>query len=250
MAVGFGAGALLALTPLGLGGALFTTGVLTWAMDKRQGIATFVDDPRAATREYLTTTPPSQMAADALGALLTFVPGGVGAGTGGALRPALRDAVWALRRHPGEFLDSAAARIRWEARHGDDLGAVTVVSARSPGDPAALGWATTKDYRATFARANPDVDMSTVVVHHAVERNALTRFPGLFDEYELHSIENLRGIPKTINSEVHLRAIRKEWDAFAGRIGDGRLRPTRGDVLEEATRIDEMFGHLFTPRER
>ena len=66
-----------------------------------------------------------------------------------------------------------------------------------------MGWATTKDYRVTFSRANPTVDMSTIVVHHAVEKNALRRFPGLFDEYELHSIENLRGIPKTVNSDVH-----------------------------------------------
>lgn len=92
--------------------------------------------------------------------------------------------------------------------------------------------------------------MSTVVVHHAVERNALTRLPGLFDKCELHSIENLRGTPQTVNSEVHLRAIRQEWNLVARKRDEADLPLTRPDVVDEATRIDDMFGYLFTPKER
>ncbi len=38
--------------------------------------------------------------------------------------------------------------------------------------------------------------MQDLVIHHAVEQQVMRRYPpGLFDRYELHSIENLRGIP-------------------------------------------------------
>jgi len=250
IAVGIGAGALLALTPLGLGGAFFVTGALTWGLDHRKGIGTFLDDPRSATKGYLATTTPAEAVADVGMFALTFWPGGIGAAGGTLAKPALQELAWALRHHPQDFLDSAAARIRWNLRHPDDTGAVQVVSARRPGDPASVGWATSKDYRATFARANPTIDMSTIVVHHAVERDVLRRFPGLFDEFELHSIENLRGIPRTVNSSVHLSAIRKEWNVFYRRFEAGGTMPPRQDVLNEATRIDDMLGHLFTPKER
>ncbi|WP_205601443.1 hypothetical protein, partial [Cellulomonas iranensis] len=133
---------------------------------------------------------------------------------------------------------------------GDDVGAVVVQSKRQPGDPASVGFATTKEHRVTFARAYPDIDMSTVVVHHAVERNALRRFRGLFDEYELHSIENLRGIPNDVNAEIHLSAIRRSWDAFRERFVELGRQPTKQEVLDHATHIDDLYGHLFTPRER
>ena len=102
----------------------------------------------------------------------------------------------------------------------------------------------------TFARAYPDIDMSTVVVHHAVERNVLNRYRGLFEEYELHSIENLRGIPNDVNAEIHLSAIRKSWDEFQRTFSRLGRMPTKQEVLDHATHIDDLYGHLFTPRER
>ena len=51
-------------------------------------------------------------------------------------------------------------------------------------------------------------------MHHAVEQQTLKRYPDLVKIEEIHSLENLRGIPKEINSEVHLSFIRKEWNKF------------------------------------
>ncbi len=250
-AIGFGVGALLALTPLGLGGALFTTGALTWAMDKREGIATFAQDPSTATRDYLTTTPPSQMAMDGVAFVFTFLPAGAGAATGTVMRPALREAAWALRHHPGELLDSIAARIRWQLRHADeDIGAVVVQSKRLPGDPASVGWATTQQYRTTFERAYPELPMQDLVIHHAVEQQVMRRYPGLFDRYELHSIENLRGIPTHLNRDIHLVRIRELWDDFYDAFADAGRPPTKAEVLEYTTKIDDLLGHHFIPRER
>lgn len=78
---------------------------------------------------------------------------------------------------------------------------------------ATFGRAASTDYRATFLAANPELE-GQVVVHHAVEQQTLTRFPGVVSEAEIHSLENLRGIPKAINSDVHLSQIRVEWNQF------------------------------------
>lgn len=59
----------------------------------------------------------------------------------------------------------------------------------------------------------------------------------------MHSIENLRGIPRDINSEVHLSKIRKKWNKFY----KTNSNPTQQQLLDKATQIDDMFGTQFTP---
>ena len=81
-----------------------------------------------------------------------------------------------------------------------------------------------------------------VVVHHAVEQQVLTRYQGLFSEGEINSYENLRGIPNSINNDLHLSQIRREWNQFY-RTSVG---PTRGQLLDKATDIDTKFGDLFS----
>ena len=107
---------------------------------------------------------------------------------------------------------------------------------------ATLGKATSSDYKANFFKANPDLE-GKVVVHHAVEQQVMTRYPGVMTEAELHSLENLRGIPKSINSDVHLSKIRKAWNEFY------RANPTatKEQLLQKATEIDKQFGTQFTP---
>jgi hypothetical protein len=83
----------------------------------------------------------------------------------------------------------------------------------APKYSASLGKAASTDYKATFFKANPTLE-EKVVVHHAIEQQVMTRYPGVITEAELHSLENLRGIPKGINSDVHLSKIRKEWNEF------------------------------------
>jgi hypothetical protein len=76
---------------------------------------------------------------------------------------------------------------------------------------ATFGQATTNDYRSTFFAANPELE-GKVIVRHAVEQSVLTKFPGVVTEAGIHSLENLRGVLKEINPDVHLSQIRREWD--------------------------------------
>lgn len=107
---------------------------------------------------------------------------------------------------------------------------------------AAFGHTDDFDYRSTFFRAHPDAE-GQVVVHHAVEQQVSRRYPGLVTEYELHSLENLRGIPNELNNSVHLSAIRKSWNEFYRTAPS----PTRQQLLDKATEIDGLYGPQFRP---
>lgn len=66
---------------------------------------------------------------------------------------------------------------------------------------------------------------------------------GLFTESEMHSLENLRGIPKEINSDLHLSKIRKEWNRFCKQFPN----PTKEELLNKRLEIDKKYGDLFNP---
>ncbi len=110
------------------------------------------------------------------------------------------------------------------------------------GQGATFGRATSNDYRATFFAEYPELN-GKVVVHHAVEQQALTRYPGVVSAAEMHSLENLRGIPKETNSQLHLSEIRREWNRFY------RENPTatQAQLLAKATEIDAKYGIRFSP---
>ncbi|MFB9981271.1 hypothetical protein ACFFNA_16645 [Mesorhizobium kowhaii] len=59
----------------------------------------------------------------------------------------------------------------------------------------------------------------------------------------MHSLENLRGIPKELDNLLHLTVFRFEWDEFY------RLHPnaTRQQVLDYVAYIEKKYGHLFNP---
>lgn len=107
---------------------------------------------------------------------------------------------------------------------------------------ATVGHAASTNYRATFFAANPGLE-GQVVVHHAVEQQVLRRYPGLFSEAEIHSLENLRGIPVGSNSSLHLSQIRRSWNAFYR----SNASPTRTDILNHATEVDRLFGTQYLP---
>lgn len=109
-----------------------------------------------------------------------------------------------------------------------------------------LGKATSKNYGDAFFTANPQL-RNNVVVHHAVEQQVLDKFPGIITEDELHSLENLRGIPKEINSELHLSIIRKEWNKFYRPFSRSKTKPTKEQLLQKAAEIDRKYGHHFNP---
>jgi lipopolysaccharide/colanic/teichoic acid biosynthesis glycosyltransferase len=82
-----------------------------------------------------------------------------------------------------------------------------------------------------------------VIVHHAVEQQILKRYPGLFTEAEIHSLKNLRGIPKSANPDLHLSKIRRAWNDFYRT----HARTTKQEVLDFAGHLDEQFGAFFEP---
>ena len=112
----------------------------------------------------------------------------------------------------------------------------------APKYAASLGKAASNDYKATFFKANPTLE-GEVVVHHAIPQKVLTQYPGVITEAELHSLENLRGIPKAVNSKVHLSDIAKEWNEFYRT----HQTATKAQLLQKATEIDLKFGTQFTP---
>ena len=114
------------------------------------------------------------------------------------------------------------------------------VDAQKP--PGILGRAPRKDYRKTFLERHPELK-DQVTVHHAVPRAVLTKYPGLFQESEIHAYENLRGIPNEINREVHAKRITGEW----GRFFKENPKATRSDILQKADDIDRRYGHQFKP---
>ena len=102
--------------------------------------------------------------------------------------------------------------------------------------------ATAHNYRETFFAAHPSL-RDKVVVHHAVEQQVLKRYPGLFSEAEIHSLNNLRGIPKSIHPDLHLSKLRRAWNDFYR----AHPHPTKQEVLDFAARLDRQFGAIFEP---
>ncbi|MBZ9979186.1 hypothetical protein [Mesorhizobium sp. BR-1-1-10] len=111
---------------------------------------------------------------------------------------------------------------------------------RYPG--ASFGKALSKNYRKTFLDANLKLE-GKVVVHHAAEQQILNRYLGLVTEEEMHSLQNLRGIPKSLDNLLHNKIFRFEWDEFYA----SHPQPTRQQVLEYVEYIDKKYGHLFNP---
>jgi hypothetical protein len=129
-------------------------------------------------------------------------------------------------------------------REGATGEASNLVSASKPDRKplAGLGWSSSRHYRTLFFKAYPDLRRK-VWVHHAVEKQIITRYPGLFSKEEIQSLENLRGIPKHLNREIHLIQIRLRWNDFYRE----NPRPSREDVLRHATKIDTELGSNFNP---
>ncbi|MGW6193182.1 S-layer homology domain-containing protein [Bacillus cereus] len=99
-----------------------------------------------------------------------------------------------------------------------------------------------KNYRKTFFDQYPELK-GNVVVHHAVEQQVLKKYPNLFTEVEIHDIQNLRGIPKEINNEIHLSSIRKDWNEFY----KSHPNPTKKEVIDYMIELDKRYGDKFTP---
>jgi hypothetical protein len=120
----------------------------------------------------------------------------------------------------------------------------TLIAAESAG--ARFGSSTTASYRKTFLVANPELE-GQVIVHHAVPQTILNQYPGLISRSEMHSLENLRGIPKELNSTLHNSQINTEWNRFLKPFEASGASPTRSQLLQKATEIDAKYGSQFNP---
>jgi len=106
------------------------------------------------------------------------------------------------------------------------------------------GSSTKIDYKKVFFDEYPDLQ-GKVYVHHGVEQQVLRKpqTKGLFSESEIHSLDNLRGIPNNLNSDLHLSKIRKEWNRFYKEYPN----PTKEEILAKRADIDKKYGKLFNP---
>jgi hypothetical protein len=97
-----------------------------------------------------------------------------------------------------------------------------------------LGLVVHNTYADTFFKAFPHL-RGQVVVHHRIEQQVLSRFPGMFGRAEIHSLGNLTGIPKHLNSKLHLSEIRRIWNNFYTK----NPTATRVDIEHFARIIDD-----------
>lgn len=97
-----GTATLVLAIPFGIGWGMFLAGGLTYLIEHGHGLAALAQDPRRATRDYLSRRGAGGIALDAGELLLTFVPAGLGAagaaplvGARGVVRDYLDDpATW------------------------------------------------------------------------------------------------------------------------------------------------------------
>ncbi|GAA2241571.1 hypothetical protein GCM10010413_49980 [Promicromonospora sukumoe] len=212
LAIGAGIAALIVLSGGSLGLALGISGVLTWGLDKSAGIATFVRDPRQATRDYFATATPTQLAADTLGVALTFAPGNfAGAATGRILRTTADDlvadpAVWWTTRREMFTHDGLA----------DETGAINM-AAFLRRDPVPLADGTTK------AALSP-ADEAAAAARYDSYASTSVKGSGPAKDYQVKVYgENERVIPIGTNAEG--KTIRSEPDGFTaqyGAVGDSK----------------------------
>jgi hypothetical protein len=126
-----------------------------------------------------------------------------------------------------------------------EAGGAALKESTAEASEARFGAATSNNFRATFFASKPELK-GQVIVHHAVEQQVLERFPGVVSKAEIRSIENLRGIPRERNSQLHLSTIRNEWNRFYISFNSG-LEPTKAQLLKKAAEIDAKYGSFFYP---
>lgn len=134
---------------------------------------------------------------------------------------------------------------RWaDATHAARTGEAATDAGRAASKPrsATVGYTNDFNYRRTYINAHPEAE-GKVWVHHAVEQDVLVKYPGLFTANELHSLENLRGIPNEINGRVHLSEMRVSWNEFYRT----HRTPTRDQILAKATEVDALYGPRYLP---
>jgi hypothetical protein len=104
LAIGAAIAAFVVLSGCTLGLALAVSGVVTWELEKGNGIATFLRDPEQATDNYFATATPVQIALDTVGVVGTFLPMNF---AGGLAARGVRDALPGVRTSRIELMSRA-----------------------------------------------------------------------------------------------------------------------------------------------
>ncbi len=127
--------------------------------------------------------------------------------------------------------------------HSTNVSAINYVEMlRNP----SVGRAANTTFLSTWREVFPSLKGGNFNVHHAIEQQVLNKWPGLFDELEINSFENLRGISGELNPDIHLSKIRIEWNKFYDEYPLGTT-PTRQEVLNYAKHVDDLLGKYFSP---
>ncbi|MBL7798071.1 MAG: hypothetical protein JNJ90_16385 [Saprospiraceae bacterium] len=104
-------------------------------------------------------------------------------------------------------------------------------------------FATVNTYSANFKNKFSDVKDQIAQVHHAVPQKVKNQY-NLVNDNQLHSLENLRGIPS--NDNFH-QTLTNAWKDFFDPYDNAGTVPSLADVLAFTKVIDDQYGHRFLP---
>jgi hypothetical protein len=114
-----------------------------------------------------------------------------------------------------------------------------------------VGAASRLDHIKTFKEAFPEINSNSIYqIHHAIPQASQYR-DNLINGYQIHSIENLRGIPSD-KSWTH-GEITGRWTTWYNTKKDpttGAFNYTLQEALDFAKTIDDVYGVHFIPPSR
>jgi len=104
-------------------------------------------------------------------------------------------------------------------------------------------FSTNSTYNPNFKNRFSEVANEITAIHHAVPKKVRNVY-GLIDDTQLHSLENLRGIPAADNFH---QEITNRWAAWYLPYDQSNTTPSLQAVLNEVKAIDDLYGHRFVP---
>lgn len=104
-------------------------------------------------------------------------------------------------------------------------------------------FATVNTYSTNFKNKFSDVKDQIAQVHHAVPQKVKNQY-NLVNGDQLHSLENLRGIP--LNDNFH-QTLTNAWRDFFDPYDNAGTVPSLADILAFTKVIDDQYGHRFLP---
>jgi hypothetical protein len=105
-------------------------------------------------------------------------------------------------------------------------------------------------FRSAFPEI-PRAQFDNMQIHHALPQDVTNKFPSLgIAPEQMHSLENLRGIPKDIigvDPDNPDRKLHDHITALWKKFYDSNPSATIEDILKKVKEIDDAYGHHFIP---